>query len=64
MDTADYLVVSGYVGRVTTLMGAITYLGPTQTELLNSCLLKRITNDGFVLWKEIPPIGALIFKRI
>lgn len=66
MDSADYLVISGATsaGQLTAVSGAISYLGQTQMEMLNQCLLQRINAKGFVLFKEIPAIGVLVFKHL
>ena len=65
MDSADYLVISGTAsdGKVTSVSGANSHLGPLQVEALDLCLLQRMRNNGFVLFKEIPQIGVLVFKR-
>lgn len=66
MDSADYLVISGTAtgGQVTSFSGAISYLGQMQMEALNQCLSQRMIAKGFVLFKDIPPLGVLVFKRI
>ena len=65
MDSADYLVISGTAsdGHVTTVSGATSFLGQIQMEALNQCLAQRIIVKGFVLFKDMPSIGVLVFKR-
>ncbi|CAH1077436.1 hypothetical protein [Candidatus Nitrotoga sp. 1052] len=66
MDSADYLVISGAAsdGQVTSVSGATSYLGQMQMEALNRCLSQRMIGKGFVLFKDMPSIGVLVFKRI
>lgn len=66
MDKADYLVISGTAsnGQVTSVSGATSYLGQTQMETLNRCLSQRFSAKGFVLLKDIPAFGVLVFKRM
>lgn len=66
MDSADYLVISGTAskGQVTSVSGATSYLGESQAETLNICLSRRMIAKGFVLFKDIRPLGVLVFKRI
>lgn len=66
MDEADYLVVSGTAsaGAPTSVSGAISYLGPVASKELNACLSKRAESQGFVLFKNVSPVGILVFKRI
>lgn len=65
MNSADYLVISGTAsdGQVTAVSGAISYLGPAQMEALNLCLSQRMIANGFVLFKDLPSVGVLVFKR-
>jgi len=65
MDSADYLVISGTAsnGQVTSVSGATSYLGPMQMEALNLCLSQRMIANGFVLFKDLPSVGVLVFKR-
>ena len=66
MTSADFVVLSGTAadGRVTSVSGATSLTGSLQMEALNQCLLQRMMMNGFVLFKDIPQIGVLIFKRI
>lgn len=66
MDSADYLVISGTAseGQVTSVSGATSYLGQMQMEALNRCLSQRMIGKGFALFKDMPSIGVLVFKRI
>ena len=52
MDVADYIVTPGEVseGRIVSLSGATSYLGPDTVEALNDCLLERATAHGFELY--------------
>lgn len=65
MDSADFLVVSGTAqhGVITSATGAVSYLGQAAADRLNACLYKRAADQGFVLLKEVPAIGVLVFKR-
>ncbi|QDZ28847.1 DUF2079 domain-containing protein [Noviherbaspirillum sp. UKPF54] len=64
--TSNYVVISGAVnnGRVSTVAGAITYLGTNQLETLNRCLLQKMIEKGFLLYRAVPAVGLLIFKRV
>ena len=66
MDAADYLVISGTAsnGKVVTVSGATSYLGQEKMDALNQCLLQRSVDNDFVLYKDIPAIGLLIFKHM
>jgi hypothetical protein len=65
MASADYLVISGTAsdGIVTSVSGAVSYLGQMQMEALNRCLSQRMVVNGFVLFKDMPSLGVLVFKR-
>jgi hypothetical protein len=65
MDTADYLVVPGIAseGRVVSLSGAISYLGPEVAKSLNECLLERATAQGFQLWRELGAGDLIVLRR-
>jgi len=65
MNSADFLVISGTASdrQVTSVSGATSYLGKLQMETLNRCLSKRMIANGFVLFKDIPSLGVLVFKR-
>lgn len=65
MDSADYLVVSGTAsdGKISSIAGATSYLGPAQTVELNQCLQQRMAVNGFELYETMPSIGVLVFKR-
>jgi hypothetical protein len=70
LDNADYLVIGGRArdGQPFHSYGAISYLGESQTEALNQCLLQRIRAKGFTLvkdlpTKEVPNAGVLVFQR-
>jgi hypothetical protein len=62
MDEAEYIVVSGTVvnGVPTGIVGAAN---DRDTPLLNECLVKRAVNQGFVLFKDLPSVGVVIFKK-
>jgi hypothetical protein len=65
MDTADYLVVSGTArdGAVLSMTGAVSYLGAPVVAALNACLAARAAHEGFVLVKEVRPIGVIVLRR-
>jgi hypothetical protein len=65
MDTADYLVVSGTArdGAVLSMTGVVSYLGAPVVAALNACLAARAAHEGFVLVKEVRPIGVIVLRR-
>lgn len=65
MDAADYLVIAGSAteGAPTVISGATSYLGKAEEENLNACLAKRAADQGFMLSRDIPATGTLVFKR-
>ena len=67
MDVAEYLVVPGVVsaGRIVSLGGAASYLGPDIEESLNDCLRDRATARGYQVWKSVDTGGddILVLRR-
>lgn len=63
LDDADYLVVPGVVseGRVESLIGDRSYLGPDVSAAINACLLERAVDDGYELVEQVG--GWLVMKR-
>ncbi len=62
MDQAEYLIVSGSMlnGVPTGIAGAANN---SNTTLLNACLAERAIKQGFFLFKDVSPVGILIFKK-
>jgi hypothetical protein len=62
LDEADYLVVSGYLlnGEPTGIAGAAN---DWDTPQVNACMAQRAKDQGFVLFKDLSPVGALVFKQ-
>ena len=66
MDVADFIVTPGVVsgGRIVSLSGATSYLGPDVAKALNGCLLERAAAQGFepYMWDEAGP-GVVVLRR-
>jgi hypothetical protein len=65
IDGADYIVISGSVknGELEQVTGAINHNGQIEQAQLNSCLHERIKSMGFVLVRDIPSLGILVFAK-
>ncbi len=62
MDEAEYLIVSG--SMVNSVPAEIAgAANNSNTTLLNACLAERAMKQGFVLFKDVSPVGILIFKK-